>query len=256
MYKIINIGIPKYLTHLIPKREIVYNIRNRNKSFFHCRSESFKNSFFPYTIEVWYSLDPWIINSNSLEIFKSKLLGFIRAVQRSIYNVFNPQGLEFLTRLRLGLSLLNEHRFIHNFKDCINPLSSCSLEVENTLHFFLRRQPYSTFRMGLMNKADQSNLSYLSDENKVSLLLYGDSRFDGNKSNSILSTTIIILETERFLTSLFQSDVWIFISSDTFHLVILFSCFIYYSFYVSLIGNKISIRTLLNVFYFGFSFIV
>ena len=145
IYKIINIGIPKYLTDLIPKREIGCNIRNRNKSFFHCRTESFENSFFPYTIEAWYSLDPSIINSNSLEVFKSKLLAFIRPVQRSIYNVFNPQGLKFLTRLRLGLSHLNEHRFRHNFKDCINPLCSCSLEVENTLHFFLHCHHYSTF---------------------------------------------------------------------------------------------------------------
>ena len=68
MYRIINIGIHKYLTNLIPKREIGYNIRNRNKSFFHCRTESFKNSFFPYTIEAWYSLYPSIINSNSLEV--------------------------------------------------------------------------------------------------------------------------------------------------------------------------------------------
>ena len=136
MYKTINIGLPKYLTDLIPKREIGYKIRNRNKSFFHCRTESFKNSFFPFTIEAWYSLDPSIINSNSSKVFKSKLLAFIRPVQRSIYNVFNPQGLKFLTRLRLGLSHLNEHRFRHNFKDCLNPLCSYSLEVENTLHFF------------------------------------------------------------------------------------------------------------------------
>ena len=136
MYKTINIGIPKYLTDLIPKREIGCNVRNRNMSFFHCRTESFKNSFFPYTIEAWYSLDPSVINSNSLEVFKSKLLDFIRSVYRSIYNVFNPEGLKFLPRLCLALSHLNEHRFRHNFKDCINPLSSCSLEVENTLHFF------------------------------------------------------------------------------------------------------------------------
>ena len=102
MFKIINIGIPKYLTDLIPKREIGYNIRNRNKSFFHCRTESSKNLFFPYTIEAWHSLDPSIINSNLV----SKLLAFIRPVQRSIYNVFNPQGLKFLTQLRLGLSHL------------------------------------------------------------------------------------------------------------------------------------------------------
>ena len=55
MYKIINIGIPKYLTDLIPKREIGYDIRNGNKPFFNCRTESFKNSYFPYTIETYFS---------------------------------------------------------------------------------------------------------------------------------------------------------------------------------------------------------
>ena len=162
------------------------------------------------TSDHQYSLDPSIINSNSLEVFKSKLLAFIRPVPRSIYNVFNPQGLKFLTRLRLGLSYLNEDRFRHNFKDCINPLISCNFEVENTLHFFLHCHHYSIFRMGLMNKVNQidENFSYLSDDNKVSLLLYGDSRFDDNKNNFILSASITyILETERFSTSLFQSDV-------------------------------------------------
>ena len=104
--------------------------------FFNCRTESFKNSFFPYVIEAWYSLDPTIINSKSLEVFKSKLLAFIWPVQRSIYSVFNPHALKFLTRLRLGLSHLNKHKFRHNFKGCINPLCSCSLEVENALHLF------------------------------------------------------------------------------------------------------------------------
>ena len=64
--------------------------------------------------------------------------------------------------------------------------------------------------MGLMNKVNQidENFSHLSDDNKVSLLLYGDSRFDGNKNNFILSASITyILETERFSTSLFQIDV-------------------------------------------------
>ena len=67
MYKIINVGIPKYLTDLIHKHEIGYNIRNGNKPFFNCRTESFQNSFSPYTIETWYSLDPTILNSISLE---------------------------------------------------------------------------------------------------------------------------------------------------------------------------------------------
>ena len=68
--------------------------------------------------------------------------------------------------------------------------------------------------MSLMNKVNQidKNFSYLSDDNKVSLLLCGDSRFNDNKNNFILSAVITyILETKRFSTSLFQSDVWIFI---------------------------------------------
>ena len=69
---------------------------------------------------------------------------------------------------------LNEHRFRHNFTDCINPLCSCSLEMENTLHFFLHCQHYLTFRMGLMNKVNQidENFSCLSDNNKVNLPLF------------------------------------------------------------------------------------
>ena len=52
-----NIGIAKYLTDLILKGEIGYNIRNENEPFFNCRTDSFKNSFFPYTIEAWFSLE-------------------------------------------------------------------------------------------------------------------------------------------------------------------------------------------------------
>ena len=61
--------------------------------------------------------------------------------------------------------------------------------------------------MGLMNKVNQIDEN-LSDDNKVSLLLYGDSRFNDNKNDFILSASITyILETEKFSTSLFQSDI-------------------------------------------------
>ena len=161
------------------------------KRFYNSRTESFKNSIFPYTIEAWHSLDP-TINSKSLQVFKSKLLTFIRPVQRAIYRLFNRQGLKFLTQLCLGLSHLNNHKFRHKFKDCINPLCSCNLKVENTLHFFLHCLQYSTFCMGVMNKVNQidENFSSLSDDNKVSVLLYGDSRFHDNKNNFILSVSI------------------------------------------------------------------
>ena len=158
--------------------------------------------------------------------------------------MFNAQGLKFLTRLRLGLSHLNKRRFRHNFKDCINPLCSYSLKVENTIHFFLHCQHYSTFRMGLMNKVNQidENFSYLSDDNKVSLLLYGDSRFHDKKNNFILSASIIyILETKIFDFPLPKSCLnfhFSLILIDTFHfklfwLVILFTIVFTFSFLVT-----------------------
>ena len=52
VYNIINIGIPKHFTDLTSKRENDNDISNGNKPFFNCRTESFKNSFFPYTTEA------------------------------------------------------------------------------------------------------------------------------------------------------------------------------------------------------------
>ena len=65
--------------------------------------------------------------------------------------MFDPSGLKLLTRLRLGFSHLNEHKFRHNFRDCLNPLRLCSLEIENTSHYLLHCQYYSEHRINLIN---------------------------------------------------------------------------------------------------------
>ena len=35
------------------------------------------------------------------------------------------------------MSRLREHKFKHNFQDCLNPISSCDLNIESTSHFLL-----------------------------------------------------------------------------------------------------------------------
>ena len=59
--------------------------------------------------------------------------------RKPVYNIHKPTGLKLLTRLRLGLShkLDLEHQFNHNFRDSVNPLCPCTLEVESSSHFFL-----------------------------------------------------------------------------------------------------------------------
>ena len=121
-------------------------------------------------------------------------MSFIRPVQTNIYNSFDPKGLTFLTRWRLGLSHLNKHRFQHSFQDCVNPICSCSLEIEDTSRYFLHchHSSHHFFGVIFMNsvKSICDNFESMPDNVKEDLLLYGDSRFDENKNKVILKVTL------------------------------------------------------------------
>ena len=136
MFKIMNNETPYYLLNLIRKSQQTITTRNNYIPNYHCRKDCFKYSFFS-TIKDWFNLNASIRNSEYLTIFKSRLLYFIRPIQRNLCNIFDPTGLKLLTYLRLVCSHLNEHNFRHNFPDCLNPTCSCSLEIEDTEHCLL-----------------------------------------------------------------------------------------------------------------------
>ena len=92
--------------------------------------------FFPYTIKEWNKLGLEIRNSELYSIFKKSLLKLARTIPNSLFSVADIYGVKLLTRLRVGLSHFREYKFRHNFQDTINPLCSCSLEIESTSHFF------------------------------------------------------------------------------------------------------------------------
>ena len=94
------------------------------------------------------------IRNSTYIVFRNHLLKIIRQVSNPVNNIQNYISLKLLTRLRLGLSHLNEHRFNHNFQNCINPLCTCSLEVESTAHFFLHCHHYHNIRAKLLNSLD------------------------------------------------------------------------------------------------------
>ena len=122
-YKIFNEKSPSYLFNLIPNFNRAHNTRlSHNISPIKVRHDYFKNSFFPSAISEWNKLDLNIGNSASLNTFKKKLLNFIRPCANSIFDIHNPLGFKLLTRLRLGLSHLHEHKSRHRFQDTLNPL--------------------------------------------------------------------------------------------------------------------------------------
>ena len=55
----------------------------------------------------------------------------------SFFDCLNPNRVKLITRLRLRLSHLRDHKEKHSFQDCLNPLCSCGIEVETTAHFQL-----------------------------------------------------------------------------------------------------------------------
>ena len=196
---------PNYLINLAPKCETNTRTRNNSIPTFKCWTNCFKYSFSPSTLNVWFNLDLNLRNSESVSVFKSKLMSFISPVQTNIYNIFDPKGLTFPTRLKLGLSHLNQHRCRRNFKDCLNPLWSCSLEIENTSHYLFYCYHFSHHLVALMNSAKSTcdNFDSMSENVKEDLLLYSVSRFDEDKNKVIFKATIsYIKNTERVSGSL------------------------------------------------------
>ena len=137
-------------------------------------------------------MDPDIRNLDSHEVFRKKLLNFIRPSEKSIFNIYDPQCSKLLNRLRLGFSHLHEHKFRHNFADTVNPLCSCALETESIYHFFLRCQNYVSFRTALMNQFSSINSGLISFRPSAVLevILYGDKMLNDDSNQQILTATI------------------------------------------------------------------
>ena len=130
-----------------------------------------------------------------------------RPIQRAIYSINNPVGLKLLTRLRLGLSHLNEHKFNGNFQNCINPLCSCSLEIEPTSHLYCTAIIILyNIRVTLLNSIAESigNTFNINNECLVNLLLFGRKKYIKIDNSHIINATVTyLLDSGRFSGPLF-----------------------------------------------------
>ena len=172
--KIKTTGKPEYLFDIIPKTNHLYNTCFSDVTTFYSRTDVFKYSFFPSTILEWNKLDRRIRQSTTMLSFRNALLKIGRPTPKPVYNILDPNGLKLLTRLRLGLSHLNKYQFNHNFKECVNPLCSCNLQVESVSHFLLHCNSFTDIRKTLFNELQSfdENILNQSDNEMVEILLY------------------------------------------------------------------------------------
>ena len=159
-YKVVSTKPQAYIYDFIPP--IRQSQRHPNAfNFFSCRTEYFKNSFFPCVIVEWNKLNPEIQRFGCYNIFRKSLLNFIRPYASKVYNINDTIGIKLITRLRLGFSHLREHKFKHNFHDTLNPLCSCSVEVESISQYFLRCHFFDALRATLINDLRKLTVTFL-----------------------------------------------------------------------------------------------
>ena len=152
-YKIVNNITPAYTRDPIPQlQESAYSFRTRAVIGQICaRTDKYQSSFYPSCLSEWNNLDPEIRSSPSLIIFKTKLNKIIRSIPKQVFGIHDPTGLAALTQLRVGLSVLNFHKFRHNFSDTLNPMCPINDGIEDTEHFLLHCHSYNLQRNNLLN---------------------------------------------------------------------------------------------------------
>ena len=126
----------------------IINDQLNNEHFIHLSNTRFLEyvaTFYRWWFEVLVfsskileqnNLDMKIRKFSTMLTFRNSLLKIGQPAPKPVYNIHNPTCLKLLSRLRLGLSHLNEHKFYHSFKGCVNPLCSWALRLISFLISF------------------------------------------------------------------------------------------------------------------------
>ena len=149
MYNIQSICVLQYLSKICPPtrdQTSQYSLRNsQNILPIFCKYACFKRSFFPFTINLWNSLDLGVRQSSTMNMFKKKLSETLLSKHNKLLSSFHGRGSINHTRIRLGLSALNAHRASYGFID-FSQGPKCGAEVEDTKHFLFDCTYYAAQR--------------------------------------------------------------------------------------------------------------
>jgi hypothetical protein len=140
-----------------------YNLRNSQAiQQPQVRTESYRKSFFPSAINIWNSLDLSLRNAPSLNSFKYRLKSNPRYVSNNLYSRQTGRSAVHQTRMRLGLSALNDQRYDYGLiedRQCPN----CRNGTEDVIHFFFECPVYAAARTALF-----LGLNHLNIDNDIS----------------------------------------------------------------------------------------
>ncbi|CAG2205733.1 unnamed protein product [Mytilus edulis] len=154
LYKIKNHLVPDYLCNFHPlfhHNTENYNLRRHaNLIPIRSRTVAYYNSFLLATIRDWNSLSAELITATSLASFKRLLKKNLNLCSKKIYSRGHGYEKKIHTRLRLGLSALNDHLYKYNLtlnRFCDFCPGNC---IENTEHYLIHCARYTNYRITLL----------------------------------------------------------------------------------------------------------
>ena len=160
----------------------------------------FSNSFFPYHTKIWNSLPK---NVQSLNLFDFKMYtNSLKPKRHKHLNKGNKYSNSLLTRIRVGRSLLNQHRFSIGLAD--NPECLCHHKEESSSHYFLECFLYSQERRTLFELFEHyiPNFKNFTKKKKLEIILFGVNldreEFYSTNIKLTIGVQNFILQTKRF----------------------------------------------------------
>ena len=161
----------------------------------------FKTSFFPYHSELWNSL-PKNIQSTNLIDFKEFTKKEMKPKRYKHFSKGNKYTNSLLTRIRIGRSYLNQHKFSIGHAD--SPECLCHHREETPSHYFLECFLYSPERQALCGLIEHyiPNFPNFTKQKKLEIILRGVNSDNDDFLSTNISLTIavqnFILLTKRF----------------------------------------------------------
>ena len=185
-----------------PDYENRYNTRSKGGYIpFKNVGNKFRNSFFPHMTLLWNNLPKNVKLKNVLD-FKSFVNKELKPSRHKHFAKGSKIGNSLLTKIRVGRSDLNQHKFTIGLND--SPQCDCFFREESPLHYFIDCFLYQPERQILFDLFEHyiPNFKNLTKQKQFEMLLRGVDidNDDLSRTNTTLTIAVqnFILHTKRF----------------------------------------------------------
>ena len=156
----------------------------------------FNNSFFPHTTQLWNNL-PNSVKCKDVIEFKKYIRSDLKPPRYKHFSRGNKSSNSLLTRIRVGRSDLNQHKFTVGLVD--SPQCDCLFREESPSHFFLDCFLYMPERQALFGLLEHyiPKFKSFTKTQKLNIILEG---FEIENDDFIQLNTTLTLAVQNFIT--------------------------------------------------------